>query len=71
MKALKKILINGADFSAPPLSRERMKAIKGGGGNCYAYCGGYNSISMTIVQSCSSSLNCGNGNSGVPYCFCN
>lgn len=67
MRVLKKISINEADLSAQTLSRERMKAIKGGGGNCYFYCGGYNSTSMTIVASCGHNI-CGSNQ--VPYCFC-
>ena len=40
--------------SAQPLSRERMKAIKGGGGNCYLYCSNADgsNITMSIVTAC-------------------
>lgn len=67
MKSLKKISLKEVDESTQTLSRGRMKAIKGGGGNCYVYCGGYNSSSMTIASSCSD-VNC--GMYGVKYCTC-
>ena len=67
MRILQKLSINEADLSAQSLSRERMKAIKGGGGNCYFYCGGYNSTSMTIVSDCNSNP-CSEYE--IPYCTC-
>lgn len=63
---LKKISIKAVDMPTQTLSRERMKSIKGGGGNCYVYCAGYNSTSMSIVSECSDA-SCGYG---VKYCDC-
>ena len=68
MKTLKKISLHEVDVSAHTLSRGRMKAIKGGGGNCYIYCSGSNTSSVTIASSCSGA-DC--GMYGVKYCTCN
>lgn len=67
MKPLKKFSIHEADLSAQSLTRERMKAIKGGGGNCYFYCSGPNSTRLTITSDCNK-VYC--GSDSVPYCFC-
>lgn len=67
MRTLKKIQIQEMEASTQVLSRERMKAIKGGGGNCYVYCSGYNSSYLTIVQNCHQGPACFNG---VRYCSC-
>lgn len=55
MKQLKRMSIHSIDAaSVQPLSRERMKAIKGGGGNCYLYCSNADgsNITMSIVTAC-------------------
>ena len=63
MKQLKKMSIHSIDAaSAQPLSRERMKAIKGGGGSCYLYCASEDGThtSMTITSYCGRN-ECGTG----------
>jgi len=41
MRTLKKMTIGELQIDSNEiLERERMKAIKGGGGNCYVYCSG-------------------------------
>ena len=68
MKHLTRMSFHSIDAaSAQPLSRERMKAIKGGGGNCYFYCAGYNYTTITIVSSCDYSY-CKAVE--IPYCTC-
>ena len=67
MRNLKKFSIHEVNFSAQPLSRERMKAIKGGGGNCYIYCAGYNSTRVTIASYCNR-VSCDANE--VKYCSC-
>lgn len=52
MKALKKLTIHEVDLSAQSLTRERMKALKGGGGNCYFYYAGPGTTSFTIMSDC-------------------
>ena len=55
MKQLKRMSIHSIDAaSAQPLSRDRMRAIKGGGGNCYLYCSNADgsNITMSIVTAC-------------------
>ena len=66
MRTLKKFTINEADLSAQSLTRERMKALKGGGGNCYFYCYSGGSTSLTIVPDCSK----GQCPNGKPSCSC-
>jgi len=48
MRVLTKLTIGELQIdSNEVLERERMKAIKGGGGNCYAYCGGGSTWGIT------------------------
>lgn len=68
MKTLNRISIHEVDLSTQYLSRERMRAIKGGGGNCYLYCGNGGTSSMQIVSSCSSS-SCGSLQYIDCYCY--
>ena len=67
MKTLKKLTIHEADLSAQSLTRERMKAFKGGGGNCYFYCARSGATSFIITSDC-------NRNPceyyEIPYCTC-
>ena len=54
MKHLTRMSIHSIDAaSAQPLSRDRMRAIKGGGGNCYVYCQNGSTTTMVIAPDCS------------------
>ena len=53
MKHLTRMSIQAIDAaSAQPLSRDRMRAIKGGGGNCYVYCQNGSTTTMVIAPDC-------------------
>jgi len=54
MRTLKKMTIGELQIdSNEVLERERMKAIKGGGGGCYIYC---SSTTFYITQNCDGNL---------------
>lgn len=67
MRTLGKILINEGEPLAQSLSRERMKAIRGGGGACYLYCTGNGHTTLTITSECNYNR-CKDGEK--PYCHC-
>lgn len=70
MKKLSKLTIKDFDYeSTDLLSRERMRAIKGGGGGCYVTCmNGY----WTITQNCEPFASCqGAGEGGIKSCYGN